>query len=137
MVVRQKDLNNFDIKVRYEFVSEDQATYMGLAKKYQNYLLDHELITKKENEFNIRVDLFGSDLEKGLVFKKNVPMTTFQQASDISKDLQVGGVENILSIYKGWQSKGYYGGLPIRSFQPESKLSDEYTLNDLLEESKE
>jgi len=137
MVVRQKDLNNFDIKVRYEFVSEDEATYMGLAKKYQKFLLENELIIKTENEFNIRVDLFGSDLEKGLVFKKNVSMTTFKQASDIFKNLQVDGVENILSIYKGWQSKGYYGGLPIRSFQPESKLSDEYTLHDLLEESQE
>src|SRR5690625_3672366 len=135
MVVRQKDMNNFDIKVRYEFVSGDQATYMGLAKKYQNFLLDNELITKKENEFNVRVDLFGSDLEKGLIFKKDVPMTTFKQASDIFKNLQDDGVDDILSIYKGWQNKGYYGGLPIRSFNPESSLSDEFTLQDLLGES--
>lgn len=137
MVVRQRNMNQFDIRVRYEFVSEDQASYVGLANRYQDYLLDNGLITKKDNHFKVRVDLFGSDLEKGLVFKKDVPMTTFKQASDIFKDLQQDGVLDILSIYKGWQHKGYYGGLPIRSFKPEAALSDEYTIHELIAESEE
>src|SRR5690625_4636953 len=137
MVVRQRNMNNFDIKVRYEFVSEDQASYVGLAKRYQEYLLENGLVTEKDNHFKVRIDLFGSDVEKGLVFKKDVPMTTFQQASDIFKDLQKDGVQDILSIYKGWQHKGYYAGLPIRSFKPEAALSDGYTIHDLIAESEE
>lgn len=137
MVVRQRDMNNFDIKMRYDFVSEDKADYVGLAEKYRNYLLDHQFITKKEDEFKARVDFFGADVEKGLIFKKDIPMTSFSQASDILSDLQKNGVDNILSIYKGWQEDGYYGGLPISSFKPESSLSDDLTIQELVGESKE
>ncbi|WP_245308294.1 DUF5696 domain-containing protein [Halalkalibacter urbisdiaboli] len=137
MVIRQKNMNDFDIRVRYEFVSEDNATYFGLADKYRNYLLDNELITKKEDDFKVRVDMFGADVEKGLIFKKDIPMTTFSQASHIYQQLQDNGVEEILSIYKGWQDKGYYGGLPIHDFKPASVLENEQSLHRLLEESKE
>jgi hypothetical protein len=135
MVVRQRDMNRFDIKVRYDFVSEEKADYVGLAEKYRGYLLDHQLITQKEDEFKARIDLFGSDVEKGLIFKKDIPMTTFSQARDILNDLQNNGVEDILSVYKGWQENGYYGGLPISSFKPESNLSDDLTIQELIDES--
>ncbi|MDQ0257371.1 hypothetical protein J2S74_004829 [Evansella vedderi] len=137
MVVRQRNKNNFDIRVRYEFVTQENANYFGLAETYRNYLLDNNLIAKKEDEFNVRIDLFGSDLEQGLLFKRDVPMTTFSQASNILNTLQANGVENILSIYKGWQNKGIYGGLPIRSFNPESALEDDKSLQSLLEETRE
>lgn len=137
IVVRQKNLNHFDIKVRYEFVTNNEASYVGLAKKYQNYLLDNEIIEKQEDDFKVRVDLFGADVEKGLVFKKKVPMTTFEQANSILNDLQSDGVEDILSVYKGWQNNGYYGGLPILSFNPEKSLSGEIKLDELMSESKQ
>ncbi|KAA0965611.1 hypothetical protein FQ087_04755 [Sporosarcina sp. ANT_H38] len=137
MVVRQKNMNNFDIKVRYDFVSEDKADYVGLAGKYRTYLLSNKLITEKGNEFKVRVDLLGSDIEKGLVFNKDIPMTTFEQASEIFNGLQDNGVKDILSIYKGWQDNGYYASLPVRSFKTESKLSDEMTIQDLMQETKD
>jgi hypothetical protein len=135
MVVRQRNMNDFNIRVRYELVSQEQASYFGLAEKYRSYLIDNDLISKTEDDFKVRVDLFGADVENGLIFKKDVAMTTFGQASDIYEDLQDNGVQQILSIYKGWQNKGYYGGLPIRSFKPESTLDDHKSLQDLLNES--
>lgn len=138
MVVRQKNMNKFDIKVRYDFVSEEKADYVGLAEKYRTYLLANQLITEKDNEFKVRVDLLGSDIEKGLVFKKDIPMTTFDQASEIFKDLQDSGVKDILSIYKGWQEGGNYGSLPVRSFKTESKLSSsDMTLQELIQKAKD
>jgi len=83
------------------------------------------------------VDLLGSDIEKGLVFNKDIPMTTFEQASEIFNDLQDNGVKDILSIYKGWQDNGYYASLPVRSFKTESKLSDEMKIQDLIQETKD
>lgn len=137
MVVRQRHMNEFDIKVRYEFVSQDQATYFGLAEVYRDYLLSSGAITKKGDDFQLRVDFFGADVEDGLIFKNEVPMTTFSQAVDILDNLQQSGVNQILSTYKGWQNKGFYGGLPIRSFKPESSLEDDITLEDLLVESEQ
>jgi len=137
MVVRQKNMNEFDIKVRYDFVSREDANYVGLAGKYREYLLENQLITKKDDEFKIRIDLFGSDVENGLISKKDTPMTTFAQANEIFKDIQQKGATNIISVYKGWQDKGYYAGMPIDQFKPESSLSDEYSLQDLLEKSEQ
>ena len=137
MVVRQKDMNQFDIKVRYDFVSEEKADYVGLAEKYRTYLLANELITKKDNEFKVRVDLLGSDIEKGLVFKKDIPMTTFDQVSEIFKELQDNGVQDILSIYKGWQDGGSYASLPVRSFKTESKLNNDMSMQELMQETKD
>lgn len=132
MVVRQRTRNDFDIKVHYQFVSEDEANYVGLAKNYREYLLDNEHITVKEDQFNVRIDLLGAEVEQGLLFKSTVPMTTFSQAADILTDIKAQGAENILSVYKGWHNKGYHGGLPIRSFNPESALSDGTSINQLL-----
>lgn len=134
MVVRQRNLNDFDIKIHFNFVTEEEANYMGLATTYREYLLDNELITAKEDEFNLRIDLLGAEVEQGLLFKSDVPMTTFSQAYDILTDIQSKGASNILAIYKGWNNKGPYGGLPIRSFNPESSLDDEKDLNELIDE---
>src|SRR5699024_3404009 len=128
MVVRQKNMNEFDIKVRYDFVSREDANYVGLAGKYREYLLENQLITKKDDEFKISIDLFGSDVENVLISKKDTPITTFAQANEIFKDIQQKGATNIISVYKGWQDKGYYAGMPIDQFKPESSLSDEYSI---------
>src|SRR5699024_1458681 len=77
------------------------------------------------------------DVENGLISKKDTPMTTFAQANEIFKDIQQKGATNIISVYKGWQDKGYYAGMPIDQFKPESSLSDEYSLQDLLEKSEQ
>lgn len=137
MVVRQKNMNKFDIKIRYNFVSEENANYMGLAEHYRTYLLTNQLIAEKDNEFKVRVDLLGSDIEQGLLLKKNIPMTTFDQASEIFKDLQDKGTLDILTIFKGWQDNGHYASLPVSSFKTESKLSENMDMQDLVEESKE
>src|SRR5699024_54405 len=134
MVVRQRNRNNFDIKVHYHFVAEEQANYMGLASTYRDYLLDNELITAKEDQFNLRVDLLGAEVEQGLIFKSDVPMTTFSQAYDILTDIKDQGAENILSIYKGWNDKGYHGGLPIQAFTQEPSLSDDTSIEELIDQ---
>lgn len=136
MVVRQKNRNDFDIKVHYQFVSGENANYMGLASNYREYLLENNLVTDKDTPFKARIDFLGTEVEQGLIMKQDVPMTTFDQANTILQDLQKNGVGNILSIYKGWQEGGLYGGLPVRSFNPESALDDEMSIQELLENAK-
>lgn len=137
MVVRQKNRNNFDIKVHYHVVKDENANYMGLASNYRDYLLENQLVNEKEIPFTTRVDFLGAEVEQGLLRKKEVPMTTFHAAKQILTDLKGHNVDNILSIFKGWQNKGIYGGLPISSYQPDSSLDDELTLEELVSFSEE
>ena len=137
MVVRQKNRNNFDIKVHYQFVQEEYANYMGLASLYREYLVDNNLVEKKDIRFQSRIDFLGAEVEQGLIRKKEVPMTTFDSGKRILEDLQDRGVNNILSIYKGWQNKGIHGGLPILSSSADKSLENEVTLEDFIQFSQE
>lgn len=133
MVVRQEEKNDFDIDVLYQFVTEDDADYFGLAKSYQNYLLDNHLIQEKQDEFNVRIDFLGSEVKNGLIFKSNVPMTTFEQAKEILEELEEENINNILATYRGWQNKGATGGLPIQNVSMNGSLGDKTILEEYLE----
>lgn len=137
MVVRQKERNNFNIKVRYKFVSEEEANYTGLAHQYRNYILDNSIVKKENNDFKVRVDFLGADKENGLFSKKSVPMTTTENISEITSALQNDGTKDILSIYKGWQKGGIYGGLPSDGFSVEKSIGGAKGLSALLTEMKE
>lgn len=129
MVVRQRTRNNFDVKVHFQFVSGESANYMGLAKTYRDYLLNENLLEPKEDTFQLRVDFLGAEIEDGLIFKKDVPMTTFQEAYDILMSIQSTGRDQLMTIYTGWQEKGPYGGLPIRQVKANSSLDNDLSLS--------
>lgn len=137
MVVRQEEKNDFDIHVLYQFVSGEEANYAGLAKKYQNYLLDHQLIAEKDQTFQLRIDFLGTEVKNGLITKDSVPMTTFDQATEILKSLQDNSIEDILVIYRGWQEKGYTGGLPIKSVSSDKSLGSSEGLQTYLGENEQ
>ncbi len=136
IVVRQKKRNDFDIKLRYEFVTGEEANYTGLAKRYRDYLLDNSLISRKDNEFKLRIDLLGAEKKNWLLFKRTVKMTSAQNAGDIIKTLKGDGVANILPIYKGWQKGGISGGLPIYSLDVEKGLGGNKGIKKLRKEMK-
>lgn len=119
-----------DIKVRYCFASGDQASYAGLANLYRNYLLDNGEIEKKDCSYNTRVDFLGSDREDFLIFKKEVPVTTMEDAREIYTDLTDNSVSNIFSMYKGWQEGGIYN-LPVTSYKASKDLGGTSALTSL------
>jgi hypothetical protein len=135
-VVRQPVRNNFNIKIRYKFVSEDEANYTGLAKKFRQYLLENEVVMQRDSDFKVRVDFLGGERENWLMFKKLVPMTTTRNVDFIINNFKEQGVNNILSIYKGWQKGGIYGGLPTNGYNVEKGLGGRKGLNKLMEEMK-
>ena len=75
-VTKVTDRIQYDIKIRYLFVEEEEADYAGLAKRYRNYLLEKGELSQKEDEFRIRLDFLGSDVENWMLWKKAVPVTT-------------------------------------------------------------
>lgn len=136
VVTRQAERNQFDIKINYRFLSGDNANYTGLATKYREYLLENNKITKKEDDFNIRLDFLGTDKENWLIFKRNVVMTTVEDIRTIYEDLKKDGVTDILSVYKGWQKDGI-NALPITKYEADSDLGGTKELTSLIKDSKE
>ncbi|MBZ4671506.1 MAG: hypothetical protein JG769_1810 [Oscillospiraceae bacterium] len=133
ILTRQKTRNEFDIRVRYLFADGEDANYTGLAIKYRNYLLGSGLVSKKNDDFKIRLDFLGTDKENWLLFKKTVAMTTEDNIREMVSELENAGVEDILAVYKGWQ-KGGINALPITSYSADRAIGGTSGLTSLVKE---
>lgn len=102
-------------KLRYFFLSGDNADYSGMATRYQSYLEKQGVLTKTDlpTQAPFFVEYIGAidKLESlmGIKHKAIVPLTTYTQASEITERLINGGVENIKVVYSGWAEGGLQG----------------------------
>lgn len=109
------DLNNFDISMRYDFLAGDgsidglPADYVGMAKKYREYLIESDILTVKNSlpEMSIRLDFVMADVMKSILGTQTVVTTTTEQVASILSELQDEGVANISSGLIGYQTNGY------------------------------
>lgn len=136
VITRQQERNEFDIRVRYCFVSGEDADYAGLALKYRDFLLKDNKIVPKEDDYKIRLDFFGIDKENWLIFKRNMTMTTIDNIREIYGDLRKAGVTDIISIYKGWQKDGIHA-LPIEKYKADGDIGGTEKLTELIKECEE
>ena len=117
----EQDRMHSDLQVSYTLLSGDDADYSGMANTYRQYLLDNDMIVKGDLSYNTRVDFLGSEREEFLMGTTAVTMTTLDQAEEILDDLRSLGVQNILTVYKGWQRGGLYN-VPITSYSADSSI---------------
>lgn len=132
----EADRTHTDIQVRYLLLSGEEADYSGMAVGYRNYLLDQELVTIKDNSYNTRVDFLGTDREEFLMGTKAVTVTTTDNIEEMYGELQAGGVDSLLSIYKGWQKGGLYN-FPVSKYKADSHIGGTGALTDLITDSAE
>lgn len=127
----EQDRLHSDLQVRYRVLSGNQANYSGMANTYRNYLLDTGKIEKRDLSYNTRVDFLGTEREEFLMGTTAVTMTTVDQMADILGELRGLGVNNILSVYMGWQDGGLYN-VPITSYSADSHIGGNNALKNLI-----
>lgn len=102
-----------DFQVRYVFLSGENATYQGMAKYYQQYLLSKGGLPQPDTQaedtpFYLQFD--GSITKKkhfiGIPYDALEPLTTFDQARIILDKVQEQGIHNIKVKYAGWFNGG-------------------------------
>ncbi|WP_313999566.1 DUF5696 domain-containing protein [uncultured Paenibacillus sp.] len=108
-----------DIKVRYSFLSGEDADYSGMAKLYRNRLVEQGVLKPLRDSASIPfyVDMLGA-IEKrrtflGIPYDALVSMTSFEQAGQIAEQLQSDGITNIQMRFMGWFNKGLNHKLPV------------------------
>jgi hypothetical protein len=109
----QKQTNDFDAVVHYRFLSGDAADYVGMARSYQQYLVEKGILQKVTDpnpNIGIRLEFLGGDKEKVLFWWRFVPMTTLRQMKSLLDDLQIA---NPQVIYFGWQPLGASSMPPV------------------------
>lgn len=132
-VTKVTDRIKYDINVRYMFVDGADANYTGLAKRYRDYLIEKDELVKVEDDFKVRLDFLGLDVENWMLWKKDAPVTTVDNIREIYADLESEGVTDILSIYKGWQEGGIFD-LPVTSYDVDSSIGGARELSKLMDE---
>ncbi|NLK21935.1 MAG: hypothetical protein GX308_07615 [Epulopiscium sp.] len=111
-VVEEK-MYDGNITIRYGFLAKDMANYSGMAKYYQNCLINKGILKKSGyRKLPFYLELIGG-IEKrktiaGIPYKASYPMTTFDEAGIIIDELSKMGVSNINLRYSGWFNDGYY-----------------------------
>lgn len=135
-VTKVTDRISYDINIRYLFVDGDEANYTGLAKRYREYLTEKGELAPSENDFKVRLDFLGMDVENWMLWKKDTPVTTVENIREIYDDLAAEGVSSILSLYKGWQDGGIYN-LPVTSYDVDGSIGGARALSGLMEECAE
>ncbi|QHW33752.1 hypothetical protein GZH47_25095 [Paenibacillus rhizovicinus] len=132
----QKHPYQGDIKLRYAFLSGDDADYVGMAGAYREYLIakyDLKKLTSAENAPFI-LELEGAFKRQksflGIPYKTTEPLTTFEDAARIIAMLKERGVDDLALRYVGWFNGGIRHGSP-KSIKPESALGGKSGLNKL------
>ncbi|EOR22744.1 MULTISPECIES: DUF5696 domain-containing protein [Niallia] len=142
----QKDPNSFDLVQRYVFVDDSQANYVGIAKKYRQFLEKKDGLSKSVStsfeKIPMKIDFITNEMRLGTLGLETIPTTTYKQSEEITKDLIDKGMDNLSITYKSYLDKynsyrfdvlGKLGGK--RDFQSaieffkENKISFQYYLD--------
>ncbi len=134
--IDRKYVGNYIIK--YRLLKDENATYVGMANAYREYLLKEEILKKtdsQDKDIPLYLDMIGSiDTTKkilGVPVDSKAPLTTFENAKTIFDELKEAGVASQVIRYLGWVNGGMTATAPSKlSIQKE--LGGEKGLKELI-----
>lgn len=101
-----------DLQVRYSFLYGADANYSGMARYYQNYLIqNHEMQrSKPHNDVPLFLEVIGAITRSRPILGVSVnvtdPLTTYPEAGELVEDFLDRGVQSIKLRYTGWLKGG-------------------------------
>ena len=106
------DVYNEDIVVRFKMLGAEEANYTGVAKNYQQYLIDTGVLTKNGQNDNasLFLEILGSTKESenflGIPYQGVSSLTTFKEAKAMLEALAAAGVKDMDVQLTGWANNG-------------------------------
>ncbi len=98
-------------KVKYYCLSGDDASYVGMAKRYREYLVEEKGMKKADDyrEGALLLDMYAGVEKKtsilGIPWNKFEVMTTYEDIRNISDDMEEAGIDNVIFKYNDWIKK--------------------------------
>lgn len=134
----EKGLPDESLSQRYIFVDSDD--YVQMATEYREYLMRtyDTLSDSAKDELPFVVEMIGGvdskDHVLGVPVTKDLPLTSYEDANDILKDLNASGISNYTFKYSGWCNGGIHNS-SLRKVKPSKKLGSKSELKDLIAEA--
>jgi hypothetical protein len=114
----EKEIYKLDLKVKYTFLTKENASYSGMAKCYRDRLISEGALVANEASESIPfyMDVIGGVKQTahfmGVPYLQVFPMTTFEEAGKIADSLYASDITNLRMNYQGWFNGGYYHDTP-------------------------
>ncbi|MCU0484959.1 MAG: DUF5696 domain-containing protein [Anaerolineales bacterium] len=129
----QQNTNQFDVKIHYRFLAQQDADYVGMARSYQQYLVDKgdlKRVSDPDKDIGLKLEFLGGEKEKVLFWQRSIPMTTVEQMQAILSDLEA---KNLEVVYYGWQPLGA-STMPPKTLKIEPELGSLGDLRGVVQE---
>jgi hypothetical protein len=103
----QKDANNIDLRLQYQFLKGNSATYVGIANQFADSIFINDPAQLNYEDVPLHVDVLGLESKPGLFNREKVVMTDLQTLESIITSLQDSTTYHLKIQYLGWQEGGY------------------------------
>lgn len=103
----QKASSSFNIS--YNFLKDDDASYVGMAKEYQKDLVEQGILTKREvatDNIPINIEYLMSEREKSFLGTKKISMSTTKEVSEMYNHFRDNGLDNQILTLTGYSKSG-------------------------------
>ncbi|BCR35795.1 DUF5696 domain-containing protein [Mariniplasma anaerobium] len=125
-------LTESNFKINYNFLSNQNASYVGMAKVYRARLIERGVLTDNEktldNQIPIHLSYIMSDTEKSFIGSTSVVMTTVDDVYNSYQSFKASGITNQQIQLNGWSRDGFVFQAPYRS-----KIANKSDYQDLFE----
>lgn len=110
----QENKNQYDIKQTYQFLTNDQANYVGMANLYQTHLVNDYHLQRLNalQNISLHLDVLASENKKALIGRSTFSMTTTKELQNIINDLKLNEITNLDITYHGFGKGGYSFNAP-------------------------
>ncbi len=118
--ILEKEYYDCNLSLRYSFLTEDYSGYSGMANYYRERLIAEGVLTERTEGGDIPFyyDVIGGVKKTsyilGVQYLSVYPMTTFEEAGQMSNELAELGITNQVMNLQGWFNGGYYHDVPDR-----------------------
>ena len=123
ITVSQEKRNDFDASVRYVFLTGEQASWVGMAKAYREFLQRQGVLTplpeKAEGTTPLHLDFLMAENRSRMLGRELIPMTTLYDVHSMLHALQQQGISEVVAVLKGYTKGGWSGSSPSHlPFEP-------------------
>ncbi len=143
-------------KLRFKFLSGDDASYSKMAAAYREYLLQEGRLVASIDKGGVSTDQGGESADQGDVpfytevigaidkyktfmgvrYNAVEPLTTYKEAKEITDELRSLGISDQTLVYTGWMNDGLKGYANYK-VNPIGSLSDGLSLKSFLQQESE
>ncbi|MDR2571869.1 MAG: DUF5696 domain-containing protein [Oscillospiraceae bacterium] len=133
----ERDMPETELTIRYSLLPGDDNGYSAMAAHAREQLVLEGMLPDailQSDDIPFYMNLVGSTTGlkffAGVSYSGIIPLTTYEQAAEISSDLASLGIDNQVINYQGWFNRGYYHDV-INKIKPVRQLGSKKQLEEL------